>query len=418
MKIKRAYLHKVFLFCALLLPIGLVAQQSEDHKFKTEVADEVLKSNAELEKLQKSIQQARMAGSPDTTKLGLRFNEELKRNYSIPQEFIRRNPNSVKSVIALGMLGNGAPGMPVSRSALMKLFEGLSEDVKQSKEGQAYKARLGMWEAEGKDYSTGYSSIPRMEMMLNGEAATGSLPPEVVKSQLARVEGRKVALRKTGTATEPLARPDAAERLKRSTLIVNMSLDQQGQRSANPASGYVLDGQEGICVTNYHVLQEYSRQPGYVALSVTTAEGRSYPVVDVLSVSPVNDLALLKADLGKDVLEGLPIGEFAPVGTQVYASGHPNRHFYLFTEGIVSANYTESLPSFYDGQPHPVMCITADFASGSSGGPVVDACCNLVGTISRTALLFSDPVRQQGFQMSVKKTVPVVALKELIEFKI
>ena len=65
------------------------------------------------------------------------------------------------------------------------------------------------------------------------------------------------------------------------------------------------------------------------------------------------------------------------------------------------------------------MSITADYAKGSSGGPVVDDAGHVVGMVSTTESIYygsraNDPKDPKGpLQMVVKNCVPVEAIRHL-----
>ena len=86
---------------------------------------------------------------------------------------------------------------------------------------------------------------------------------------------------------------------------------------------------------------------------------------------------------------------------------------FYFSKGIVARNYMKSDRSG-NSTKYPEMEITADYAAGSSGAPVVDNKGNLIGTVSTTSSIYYNPHQQRDLQMVVKGTKPVITLKELI----
>lgn len=178
---------------------------------------------------------------------------------------------------------------------------------------------------------------------------------------------------------------------------------------ASIASGFVI-GREGIIVTNRHVIAKDGQAK---AIAVQTWDGRLLPVEKVLAVSKVNDLAVLKVDAAD--LIPLPIASRAPVGTQVFVIGHPDKHFYAMTGGIVSGQFSRRDGD--DGPKYQEMTITADFAIGSSGAPVLDRTGAVVGIVRRTTLVFAN--RQDdtkaNAQMVWKRCVTSSSLLELLQ---
>ena len=174
---------------------------------------------------------------------------------------------------------------------------------------------------------------------------------------------------------------------------------------ASIASGFVI-GREGIIATNQHVI---ARDEQTKAVAVRTWDGRLFPVEEVLAVSKVNDLAVLKVDAHD--LVPLPIASRAPVGTQVFVIGHPDRHLYTMTEGIVSGQFLRR--SGEDEPKYREMTVTADFAKGSSGAPVLDRTGAVVGIVRRTTLVLADQ-QKTNVQMVWKCCVPSSLLLELL----
>lgn len=145
---------------------------------------------------------------------------------------------------------------------------------------------------------------------------------------------------------------------------------------------------------------------------VMTAEGNVYPLQTLLVADDTNDFILFQIDTGKDKLVPLPLGKPAFEGEEVYCLSHPQGQLFYLTKGIVSRN--QSLRIRSTGTLKTEMQISADYAAGSSGGPVIDSRGNLVGLISTTTSLYPDPNSAMNFQMTIKSTVPVNLLLNCI----
>lgn len=208
------------------------------------------------------------------------------------------------------------------------------------------------------------------------------------------------------------------ERVKSATVIVGCAYICP--RCSNPhlseSTGYVIDP-KGIMITNYHVAAQYAfMKDGYKpeGFFARLADGRTYAVKAILAASKKNDLAILQLEMnGKELLPALALADAAQVGDQVYVLGHPKGMHYYFSQGNVTNKYFENA-----GEPdqkffREMMAISADYATGSSGGPVVDVYGNVVGTVSNTNMLTHSEMNP-SVQMVVKNTVPVESLWKLI----
>jgi len=176
----------------------------------------------------------------------------------------------------------------------------------------------------------------------------------------------------------------------------------------NVATGFVIS-REGAVVTNHHVLANKIKAE---AIAVGTWDGRVLPVLKVLAASKANDLAVIKVDA--DDLVPLPVAPSAPVGTEVFVIGHPVNHLYMMTTGIVSSHFLRR----ERGKPNPrhEMTITADFAKGSSGSPVLDRTGAVVGIVRSTTPVYYEKKDGVGtkIQMVMKYCIPSTSLLKLL----
>jgi S1-C subfamily serine protease len=153
------------------------------------------------------------------------------------------------------------------------------------------------------------------------------------------------------------------------------------------ASGVVVDP-SGVVATNHHVAAGEAAE----AMGVLTADGRFFPVVEVLATNKSTDVALLRV-AGKD-LTALPVRDDLGAGAPIYCYSHPANSFGCFSEGIVT-RYCRLTGADRNGAVF--MQITADYARGSSGGPIIDQAGNLVGLVSSTSpILYADNPAAKG----------------------
>ena len=173
------------------------------------------------------------------------------------------------------------------------------------------------------------------------------------------------------------------------------------------ASAFVI-GQDGIIVTNHHVL---AKDEGEI-LGAMDNEGTIYAVEKVLAANQQDDLSILKLRDAK--LIPMSLAKPANVGSDVWVISHQNRKLYTMTKGMVS-RYHMILNN--DRKPGRRMAITADYAKGSSGAPVFNRKGQVVGVVSSTSSIYYsvENGKKENLQIVVKNCIPVESIHELIQ---
>jgi S1-C subfamily serine protease len=178
-----------------------------------------------------------------------------------------------------------------------------------------------------------------------------------------------------------------------------------------PASGYIIS-EDGVVVTNWHLFEpmEGMKMEGVFAVN---SEGKVYPVTKVLSASKTNDIAILQLDTNGEKLKSLPFAEDELVGQDIYMMGHPAERTYTMTKGIITRKYIDE----FDKEPR--IGVTADFAQGASGGPIVNDNGQLAGMVRATFSLYTgDGTKENGeIQMVVKQVIPVSVIHKYVKQK-
>lgn len=176
--------------------------------------------------------------------------------------------------------------------------------------------------------------------------------------------------------TAKLENPDAAVYLISSVYLCGKC---DKWHLGGTASAWALTT-DGLMVTNHHV---FAKAKGG-AMGVCGMDGKTHRIIEILAADETNDIAIFRVD-AKD-LKPLPIGPTAEVGDGVEVISHPERRFFTHTFGKVSRYY--QTPSIGDKPPRTFMSITADYAKGSSGGPVIDVEGRVIGMVSSTRSIY------------------------------
>lgn len=158
-------------------------------------------------------------------------------------------------------------------------------------------------------------------------------------------------------------------RERRASVVVIGHLLADGQ--VVHAAGVVLDP-NGVIATAYHVVDK----PTAVARCVQTADGKTYPIQEILAADRPNDVALLRVE-ATDLSTAL-LSKGDDEGTPLTIIAHPAGEFYSVTQGHLRRYQT----SVVLGKQVVRMAVTADFTDGSSGGPVFNDRGEVTGIVS------------------------------------
>jgi S1-C subfamily serine protease len=156
---------------------------------------------------------------------------------------------------------------------------------------------------------------------------------------------------------------------------------------------------KGSILTSEHVVQSCKR------LAVNRV-GATSIVAHVVATDPMNDLALLKADVLASTIP--PLRREARVGESVFVYGFPLAGLLAasgnFTNGIITAKagLRDDIKSFQ---------ISAPVQVGSSGGPLLDQAGNIIGVVASklNALRVSDITNDlaQNVNFAIKASIAI-----------
>ncbi|MCX6995965.1 MAG: serine protease [Kiritimatiellaeota bacterium] len=232
----------------------------------------------------------------------------------------------------------------------------------------------------------------------------GQLAPfKQLREQLGRTT---YPLRLPAPPRQTLTAPELYRRARPSALVhcLLYRCDKCQRMHVNISTCFPLTA-DGICVANYHAFTASNT----VAMAVATRNGRVFPVTEVLAASARDDVVIFRTTAEKLTPLALAAAE---VGEAVAVLSHPSNLFYVLTQGAVARYCLEKGVSR--------MQITADYAIGSSGGPVLNSAGAAVGMVAATRDLYDDPQHglhgQHGhLQMVVKLCVPAASIRKLLK---
>lgn len=194
--------------------------------------------------------------------------------------------------------------------------------------------------------------------------------------------------------------------------------DEKGEMYAGVGASATALTPDGICMTNYHVMEALIKKDWHEIKEVNedslyyvgTRQGKVYPIIRILGYSKAGDIAFFQVDTRDDKLAYLPIGTPLETGAEISVISHPQQLFYMFARGVVARNTTY-------GNKFPNtdrMEITADYAVGSSGAPILDKYGNIAGMVASTTGLYFDQEKKTSLQMVLKSTIPVSVIKRTL----
>ncbi len=216
-------------------------------------------------------------------------------------------------------------------------------------------------------------------------ATSDTLRSQVLKSR------RGFQLKSIPLAKEKMTAPDLCERLRESMLAVGTYFKCKDcpEWHFNGSAGFVVG--DGIVCTCCHVITADDTDLKESFVVAADSRGRVYPVRSVLAADMEADTCFVKVDTAN--LKPLPLRPNARPGERVYCLSNPGGYHFMFTEGMIARlNVQRNAATDENGKTNgllsrPVLFlnITAEFAPGSSGAPVVDEAGNVVAQVASIA---------------------------------
>lgn len=200
-------------------------------------------------------------------------------------------------------------------------------------------------------------------------------------------------------------------------MFIQVYKDKNGMRKVNGAGTAFPISADGYFIVNKHMVNEFGIGSGdptkvnkELKVMLSSNTGDLYYIDSIVTYSGEADIAILKADLKGDKIKPFALGDDLKTGAEVFVLSHPKNYIYYFSAGRI-ARFTEAGNR---GLFSRKMEITADYAAGSSGGPIIDNKGNIAGLVSSTRSFYYDQANQKNLQMVVKETIPVSTIKGLL----
>lgn len=251
----------------------------------------------------------------------------------------------------------------------------------------------------------------------------------VLAVQLTRTEPLSGKL--PSVRTQPLTPPDLYAHVLPSTRIVGhyYKCRECEEWHFSGASGFCVDDQGGVATCAHVVAPDETMQQSF--LVVADMQGAVWPVVKVAAAAVAPDLCILQTPAKGTV--PLPLRPGVRTGEAVWCLSHPDHQFAFFSAGLVARRFllrepwvapaaTATTGAGAGARPAPDLSrpalpwlhVTCDFAKGSSGGPIVDACGNVVAVAqSTTTVVYDETITPIDTQMVFKTAAPAAALLAL-----
>lgn len=272
--------------------------------------------------------------------------------------------------------------------------------------------------ATGQEYINSINLVKQMESRANAALFDATNLENMFKNFHLVQEKKKVKIKVLPPSNKALSAEEVFEQRYPSVfMFVQIYKDKEGKRKINGAGTAFPISEDGYFVINNHMVDELGLGVGdpakvdkQVKLMMANHAGELFHIDSVVTFAKEADIAILKVNLNGQKIKPFALGNDPKTGAEVHVLSHPRSLHYYFSSGKVAR-----LTEFGDrGIFSRKMEITADFAAGSSGGPIIDNKGNIAGLVSLTKSFYYDQANQKNLQMVIKETIPVSVIKALI----
>ena len=219
---------------------------------------------------------------------------------------------------------------------------------------------------------------------------TDSPAGEQIRQMLKRAPNRtpnRMELGLLETSEVEVKPQDLHDRLRRASMMIGTLYDCGRCKNLHGnISGGVIIGEDGLVLTNYHVLDRKpdEKVQGFVAMDF---QGRCFAIAEVLAAWESADVVLIRLENTATKFEPVGLASSNPKPlTDVVVMSHPHNEFFVVTTGLASRLTKPTM----EGDSNTWLEITAEFSGGSSGSGVFNTQGELVGLVSRIHPMFRE----------------------------
>ncbi|HET8869591.1 MAG TPA: serine protease [Aquabacterium sp.] len=173
----------------------------------------------------------------------------------------------------------------------------------------------------------------------------------------------------------------------------------KGQDSQSSVGSGFIVSEDGLVITNYHVVSQFALEPERYRLRFATTDGIEGPI-DLIDIDVRHDLALLrlpvKSQARRGALQFRPQDQPLTKGERIYSMGNPRD----VTFAVVEGNFNGLVERSFD----PLIYYAGSINPGMSGGPVLDDQGRVVG-INVSAMIFAE---QMSFLVPAKNAAALL----------
>jgi S1-C subfamily serine protease len=165
----------------------------------------------------------------------------------------------------------------------------------------------------------------------------------------------------------------------------------------NLSDGYAITA-DGAVATCHHCVVPEEQEMSEGHLIAFDASGNVLPVTAVLAQDEEMDVAILRVDGGN--ITPLPLNDQTAPGDTVYVFSDPMGAVGYFSSGLLNRFFwfdgkRSTNAASIEGARNLRIHVSADWAPGSSGAALIDACGNAIGHVSAIDPLSDDPIQPE-----------------------